>query len=316
MRRVVVTGGAGFIGSQVVRTLLDGGWDVVVLDRFTYAGRKEFVVGLPARVLQGDVADADAVAEAIDGAQAVVHLAAESHVPRSLADPALFLRTNVEGTRVLLEAATARRVPRFLHVSTDEVFGSAAPGVAFHEDDALRPGNPYAASKAAAEALVHAWRHSFGYPAAIVRCTNNYGPRQHPEKAVPTWILAALAGSPLTMHGDGGAVRDWLHVEDFARGLSKALVRWRPAATWHFAGRQPRSNRDMAARIGAACGGGGLVHVGERQGQDRRYAIDDEATRRELRWEPVVPLERGLDETVLWYREHGALWEGAARAAG
>lgn len=307
--RALVTGGAGFMGSQIVRALLEDGLEVRVLDLLTYAGRREHLMGLPVSLCVGDVCDPLAVAEAMDGADVVVHAAAESHVTRSLTDPTDFVRTNVEGTRVLLDVAARLAVPRFLHVSTDEVFGSAAPGQSFRVDDPLRPGNPYAASKVGAEAFVHAWRHTWGYGAAILRCTNNYGPRQHPEKAVPCWTLAALRGGPVPIHGEGLAVRDWLHVRDLAAGVVLALHRWRPGATWHFAGRQHLENRAMAGRILAMIGGGPLNHVPERQGQDTRYDLDDAETRAELGWEPRVSLEEGLAETVAWYREHGDLWE-------
>jgi dTDP-glucose 4,6-dehydratase len=312
--RVLVTGGAGFIGSAVVRCLVEAGWSVVVLDRLTYAGRREHLAGVDCELQVGDVCDPAAAGRAAQGVDAVLHLAAESHVTRSLAGPEDFLHTNVTGTRVMLEAALGLGVPRFLHMSTDEVFGAAPDGVRFGPDDAHRPGNPYAASKVGAEALVHAWRHSFGYPAAIVRCTNNYGPRQHPEKAVPSWSLAALDGGPVPVHGMGAAVRDWLHVEDLARGLLLALERWRPGATWHFAGQQPLMNREMAGRVlrevGRQAGRApAAMEFGEeRQGQDHRYALDDAATRAELGWAPQVGLDEGLAQVVAWYREHRHLW--------
>lgn len=309
MRRVLVTGGAGFMGSQLVRTLLEDGLEVRVLDRLTYAGRREHLDGLPVELLVGDVCEPEDVRLALEGVDAVVHAAAESHVARSLDAPGDFVRTNVDGTRVMLALAQRRGVARFLHISTDEVFGSAAPGQSFKPEDPPRPGNPYAASKLGAEAFVHAWRHTWGYGAGIVRCTNNYGPRQHPEKAVPCWALAALSGGPVPIHGEGRAVRDWLHVRDFARGVLLALRRWRPGATWHFAGRQHLENREMARRILAIAGGGPLVHEAERQGQDARYDLDDAETRAELGWAPRVELDLGLRETVAWYRDNGGLWE-------
>lgn len=308
MSRLLLTGGAGFMGSQLARTLSEDGWEVVILDKLTYAGRREHLLGVPARLIVGDVCDPDAVAEALDGVHAVVHAAAESHVARSFDDPGGFIRTNVEGTRVLLDAAHRAGVSRFLYISTDEVFGSAASGVSFKAGDPLAPGNPYAASKAGAEAFVHAWRHTARYPAAIARCTNNYGPRQHPEKAIPWWTLAALDGGPVPIHGQGLSVRDWLHVSDFAAGIAAALRHWRPAATWHFAGRQPVENRVMASRVAALCGGAPLSSMPERSGQDARYDLDDSATRAELGWAPRVSLDEGLTETVAWYRAHRGLW--------
>ena len=308
MRRVLLTGGAGFIGSQLARALLDDGVELTVLDAFTYAARAEHLDGLPLRLVRGDICDPAAVEEAMTGCDAVVHAAAESHVARSLTDPTAFLRTNIEGTRVMLSVASHLGVPRFLHVSTDEVFGAAPPGVSFRELDPQTPGNPYAASKVGGEALIHAWRHTWGYPAAIMRCTNNYGPRQHPEKAVPSWILAAVDGGPIPIHGQGLAVRDWLHVADLARGVVLGLRRWRPAATWHFAGRQHRTNAALASRSGALLGVQALRMLPERPGQDARYDLDDTATRAELGWAPQVPLDDGLSAAIAWYRAHRGIW--------
>lgn len=312
MRRVLVTGGAGFMGSQIVRTLLEDGLEVSVLDRLTYAGRREHLAGLPVRLWVGDVTDAAAVAEAVEGMDAVVHAAAESHVARALDAPTAFILSNVEGTRVMLDLANKAGVRRFLHVSTDEVFGTSPPGVRFKPEDAHRPGNAYAASKSAAEGFVHAWRHTWRYPASILRCTNNYGPRQHPEKAVPWWILAGLRGGPVPVQGEGKAVRDWLHVRDLAQGVLLALRRWIPAATWHFSGGMPLENRQMAGRIAALTGGASLSRLPERQGQDGCYALDDAQTRAALGWAPRVGLEEGLLETIAWYREHGDLWGSRA----
>lgn len=308
MKRVLVTGGAGFMGSQIVRTLLEDGLEVHVLDRLTYAGRREHLDGLPCKLRVGDITDPADVAEAVEGMDAVVHAAAESHVARALDRPETFVMANIDGTRVMLDLANRAGVRRFLHISTDEVFGAAPPGVRFKPHDPHRPGNAYAASKSGAEAFVHAWRHTWRYPAAILRCTNNYGPRQHPEKAVPWWILAGLGGGPVPVQGEGRAVRDWLYVRDLAEGVRLALRRWRPAATWHFSGATPLENRQMAERVAALTGGAPLSRLPERQGQDACYALDDSETRAELGWAPRVSLDEGLEETVAWYRQHGALW--------
>jgi dTDP-glucose 4,6-dehydratase len=307
--RILVTGGAGFIGSQLVRDLVSSGWQVVVLDQLTYAGRRENLEGVACELVVGNVCDARVVSSVMDGCEAVLHAAAESHVERSLADPGVFVRTNVEGTRVVLHEAATHGISRFVHVSTDEVFGAAPEGVRFAPQDPLVPGNPYAASKAGAEALVHAWRHSYGFPASVVRCTNNYGPRQHPEKAVPSWMLAALSGGPVPVHGEGTAVRDWLYVGDLSMGVVAAVEHWRPAATWHFAGRRHMANRVLAGRIAGMVGDLPLTFGPERQGQDARYALDDEQTRQELGWAPRVSLQQGLETTLAWYREHAGEWD-------
>ena len=298
--RVLVTGGAGFIGSAVSHALVAAGHRVVVLDKLTYAGCRAHLDGVDAELVVGDVCDAALVRELVQNQDVVVHAAAESHVTRSLDDAAPFLKTNIEGTRCMLEAAATARVPHFIHISTDEVFGSAPPGVSFRTNDPLRPGNLYAASKAAAEAMVHAVAHTRGYGATIVRCTNNYGPRQHQEKAIPTWIGAALSGSPLPIHGDGRAIRDWLYVDDFADGLL-ALLDHPPGGVHHFTGGSPLTNAQVARRI-AAMLGGVLLHVKERLGQDTRYDLDDTRTRRDLAWEPRVSFSEGLEQTVAWYR--------------
>ena len=298
--RVLLTGGAGFIGSSVARALVGAGHRVVVLDKLTYAGRRENLDGVDVDLVEGDVCDDALVGELVRGRDVVLHAAAESHVTRSLDDPAPFLRTNIDGTRCMLEAAARARVPHFIHVSTDEVFGSAPSGVAFGPNDVLRPGNVYAASKAGAEAMVHAVAHTRNYAATIVRCTNNYGPRQHPEKAIPTWIRAALTDQPLPVHGDGRAIRDWLYVEDFARGLV-LLLDQPPGGVHHFTGGSPLSNGQVARRVAAELGGV-LLHVDERPGQDARYDLDDARTRRDLGWAPQMPFSEGLTRTIAWYR--------------
>jgi dTDP-glucose 4,6-dehydratase len=316
MPRVLLTGGAGFIGSSVARALLDSGHDVVVLDLLTYAGRRENLDGLDLDFIHGDVCDYDRVRSAMTGCDAVVHAAAESHVARSLVDPNAFLRTNIDGTRVVLQAAIDAAIPHLVHVSTDEVFGQSEEDEIFETDAALRPGNVYAASKASAEAFVHAAAHTHGYRATIVRCTNNYGPRQHSEKAIPGWIQCALAGNPLPIHGRGEAVRDWLHVEDFAAGLIAVLKRGTPGDVHHFSGRTPKTNREVAERILGLCGGGPLQFQEDRPGQDKRYAINDRRTRRELNWKPVIPFDDGLRRLV---QRHRALvaptqWPAASAA--
>jgi dTDP-glucose 4,6-dehydratase len=297
-RTLLLTGGAGFMGSACARAFAADGWRVRVLDALTYAGRATNLDGVGADLTVGDVCDPDVVRSMVHACDLVVHMAAETHVDRSLSDAAPFVRTNVDGTRRVLEACAAAARP-LVHVSTDEVFGSAPEGRAFAEDEAcFAPGNPYAATKAAAECLATAWRHSFGFAARIVRCTNNYGPRQHPEKAIPGWLARARRGEPLPLHGRGEAVRDWLHVDDFAAGVVAVAAYRGPRVHFHLAGRQPRTNREMATMLAAACGDPGILEVPDRPGQDARYALDDAATRAELGWAPRVALAEGLAELV------------------
>ena len=239
--KLLLTGGAGFIGSALARTLLREGWSLTVLDKLTYAGKREHLEGLDLELVVGDVCDAALVRSLMAGKDAVVHAAAESHVARALLDPSLFVRTNVDGTRVVLEEAALAGVAHTVHISTDEVFGSAPEGRAFAPDDARRPGNFYAASNAGAEAMVHAVAHTRGDRASIVRCTNNYGPRQHPEKAIPCWARAALRGEPVPIHGRGEAVRDWLHVDDFAAGIRGTPYLVRPVLVFPARKQKTRS---------------------------------------------------------------------------
>jgi len=311
---LLLTGGAGFIGSALTRTLLGRGWRVRVLDRLGIGGRREHLQGLDCELIVGDVCDPSAVKGAIQGCEALLHLAAESHVERSLLDPGGFLRTNVEGTRVVLDAASQAGLQRVLVMSTDEVLGQQPDGALPGPEAPLRPGNPYAASKAGAEALVHAWRHSFGLPAAIARCVNCFGPRQHPEKAVPWWTREALLDRPVPVQGQGEAERDWLPVEDLARGLALAIEAEPGPWTWHFAAHRQRSNRQMAEEVAAACQARtGLptrfARLPERQGQDRRYALDDAETRARLCWRPELSHEEGVRRAVAWVADEGlALW--------
>jgi dTDP-glucose 4,6-dehydratase len=291
-RKLLLTGGAGFMGSAVARALAVEGWEVVVLDALTYAGDARHLEGVEARLVVGDVCDEALVSGLVAGVEAVVHMAAETHVERSLSSAAPFVRSNVEGTRVVLDAC-ARAGRALVHVSTDEVFGTAPPGAAFAEDAPLRPRNPYAATKAAAEMLLGAARESAGFRARLVRCVNNFGPRQHEEKAIPGWLARARRGEPLPLHGRGEAIRDWLHVEDFAAAMVRILAYEGPREVFHLAGRQERTNRDVAALL-AQRFAVPLVEVPDRPGQDARYALDDAGTRRDLGWQPAIPLEDGL----------------------
>lgn len=297
---VLVTGGAGFMGSAVVRQLEADGHAIRVLDLLTYAGSWDNIEGTGAERVLGDVCDARAVERAVSDMDVIVHMAAETHVERSLSDAGPFIRTNVEGTRVVLEACRARRTDRvihLIHVSTDEVFGSAS-SQGFREEDPHLPGNPYAVSKAAAEGLIRVWERCYGLQARVVRCVNNYGPRQHDEKAVAGWIRRAVAGEPLLVHGTGLAERDWLHVDDFARAIGRIVVHEGPRRVFHLAAQCHRTNLQMALQIAELAGGASVQCVTDRPGQDARYALDDAGTRADLGWAPQVPLDVGLGALI------------------
>jgi dTDP-glucose 4,6-dehydratase len=316
---VLITGGAGFIGSNLVRLALAErpGWRVVNLDKLTYAGNPENLAGVEAhpryRFVRGDVAEGEAVAELLRGERidAVVHLAAESHVDRSILAPAVFIETNVGGTQALLEAAAAAGVKRFLHVSTDEVYGSLGPEGLFTEEAPLAPSSPYAASKAASDLLALAYARTYGLHVVVTRCSNNYGPYQFPEKLLPLAIANALEGAPVPVYGDGRNVRDWIHVEDHCRGLLAALEQGRAGQVYNLGASSERQNLDLLREVLRLLGKPEslLQHVQDRPGHDRRYAIDASRARRELGWAPRRAFDEGLAATVAWYQEHRAWWE-------
>lgn len=332
--RILLTGGAGFIGSASTRELLARGHEVRVLDLLTYAGVAASLAELegdPAySFVRADIADPVAVAAVFADFQpeAVAHLAAETHVDRSIDGPAVFVRTNVVGTQVLLDQALAtwralsgqaREVFRFLHVSTDEVFGSLGEEGRFSEISPYDPRSPYAASKAASDHLVRAWGHTFGLPVIISNCSNNYGPRQFPEKLIPTMILRALRGETLPVYGDGSNVRDWLFVEDHARALADILERGAPGRTYAVGGDAERSNLqlvralcDVLDRARPAADGRShaerIVMVEDRPGHDRRYAIDAGRIRQDLGWAAQVEFGEGLERTVRWYLDNENWW--------
>jgi dTDP-glucose 4,6-dehydratase len=303
--RVLVTGGAGFIGSSFVRARLDAGDELTVLDRLTYAGHRENLAGVMEhiRFVHGDICDAEAVAGVMD-VDAVVNLAAESHVDRSILGAGEFVRTNVVGVQVLLDAALGAGVQRFCQVSTDEVYGSAPDGGAFDEGALLGPSSPYAASKAAADLLCLSYHRTHGLPAVVSRCTNNYGPRQYPEKLVPLFLLRALADEELPLYGDGLHERDWLHVEDHCCALGAVLEGGAPGEVYNISAGRPVANRDLVAALLEAVGKPwDLVRsVTDRPGHDRRYALDATKIHDDLGWCPSIPLEEGLARTVGWYR--------------
>jgi dTDP-glucose 4,6-dehydratase len=334
MQTLLVTGGAGFIGCNFVRlALAETDARVVVLDKLTYAGSLENLADVwgdsRLELIAGDIADRELVrrlfAERRPGA--VLNFAAESHVDRSIDDPSTFVQTNVVGTFELLEAARRHAGGldgfRFLHVSTDEVYGSLGPSGAFSETTPYAPNSPYAATKASADHLVRAYRETYGLPALITNCSNNYGPYQYPEKLIPLMVLNAVEGRPLPIYGDGGNVRDWLHVEDHCRGVLAALRRGQPGGKYNLGGHSERTNlqivdtlcavleRELPAAANPALAGRGIGAYGElkrfvadRPGHDRRYAIDDRKARRELGWEPRYDFESGIAATVRWYLDH------------
>jgi len=326
---ILVTGGAGFIGSNFIFYLLDTypGDRVVCLDLLTYAGNLATlspVMGRPNfRFVQGDIRDREAVYRLFgeEAPDAVVNFAAESHVDRSIEDPEVFLRTNVLGTSVLMDACRAFGTARFHQVSTDEVYGDLPldrPDLRFTEGSPLRPSSPYSSSKAAADLLVLSYCRTYGLPATISRCANNYGPYQFPEKLIPRMIVRALAGQPLPVYGDGLQVRDWIHTADHCRAVDLILRRGRPGEVYNVGSRCEQRNIDIVRCVCRELGKPEslIQHVADRKGGDRRYALDASKLRRELGWEPEVEFSRGLCQTVRWYREHREWWEGLGQAEG
>ena len=323
---VLITGGLGFIGSNLVRLVLAErpAWRVVNLDLVTYAANPENLAGIVEgpryRFVQGDVADRELVAELFEAERfdAVIHCAAETHVDRSIHDSGRFLRTNVEGTLVLLEAALGRPGLRFVQVSTDEVYGTLGPqDPAFTEETPLAPRSPYSASKAAGDQLALAFHHTYGLDVVVTRCSNNYGPYQYPEKLIPLMITSAFRGLPLPVYGDGRQRRDWIHVEDHCRGLLAALERGRAGEVYNFGGGAERENLEVVRRIVELTGAdpGLITHVADRPGHDRRYAMSYAKAERELGWRPLRSFEEGLEETVEWYRANVGWWQRAAEGA-
>ena len=302
-----MTGAAGFIGSTYVH-VLHGEHDVTVLDKLTYAGRRENLPG-DVELVVGSIEDRDLVLELTDGVDAVVNFAAESHVDRSIADQEAFARTHVIGTGVLLDAVRERAIPRFLQVSTDEVYGSIAEG-SFTELSPLDPSSPYSATKAGGDLLVSAHAHTYGVEALICRGSNNYGPRQYPEKLIPLCVLNALHGDPLPVYGDGRQVRNWLYVDDFCRAIHTVLLRGRPGEAYNVGGPDECENIEVVRRILDLAGRDEslIEHVRDRPGHDRRYSLSSDKLRSELVWEPQVRFADGLERTVDWYRDNEWWW--------
>ncbi|MDV2985704.1 UNVERIFIED_CONTAM: dTDP-glucose 4,6-dehydratase [Methylobacteriaceae bacterium AG10] len=331
--RILVTGGCGFIGSALVLHLVqDLGHEVLTLDALTYAANPISLDPLKDdarhRLEQADICDPARVHAlyADFKPDAVMHLAAESHVDRSITDPGAFVRTNVIGTQVMLDGArthwesldgAAKQNFRFLHVSTDEVYGSLPPDAFFTEESRYDPRSPYSASKAASDHLARAWHETYGLPVLVTNCSNNYGPRHFPEKLIPLMILAALEGKPLPVYGDGMNERDWIHVEDHARGLVAVLERGRVGETYLLGGRAVRNNlavvRGLCAAFDRLKPENGpherlITFVADRPGHDRRYAIDPSKAEAEVGWRPTRVFEEALEETVRWYLDNEAWW--------
>jgi len=347
---VLITGGAGFIGSHFVRLILQErpAWSVINLDRLTYSGNLENLRDVEEReggkryfFVHGDICDSSLVDSVFSGSHplfreqgltgpkesgqppiaSVAHFAAESHVDRSIQDASAFFRTNVEGTRILLEAARRHWQPheqsskpgcRFLHVSTDEVYGSLGPSdLPFREESPIRPNSPYAASKAAADLAVLAYAYTYSLPAVITRCCNNYGPYQHPEKFIPLFITNALEDKPLPLYGDGLQVRDWIHVADHCRALLAILERGKVGEVYNIGATEERSNVQVAELIVRTLGKSRdlIRSVRDRSGHDRRYAVDAAKLKRVHEWRPERPFVEGMESTIRWYHEHSPWWK-------
>jgi dTDP-glucose 4,6-dehydratase len=318
-RTVLVTGGAGFIGSNLVRLLRRErpDWTVVNLDKLTYAGNAESLADLrddPKHVfVRGDIANAELVEHIMvnHGVDAILNLAAESHVDRSILGPGIFVETNVSGTQVLLDCARLAKVKRFMQISTDEVYGSLGPTGKFTEESPLKPSSPYSASKAAADLLVLAYGHTFDLEVVVTRCSNNYGPYQFPEKLIPLMIANALEGKKLPVYGDGMQVRDWIHVDDHNRAVLAALEKGKAGEVYNFGSDNEWANIQIVHRLLEILGKGRelIEHVKDRPGHDRRYAIDASKAGAELGWTPRIAFSDGLAGTVDWYVANRDWWE-------
>ncbi|WP_306318207.1 MULTISPECIES: dTDP-glucose 4,6-dehydratase [unclassified Streptomyces] len=316
--RLLVTGGAGFIGSHYVRTLLGGGYPgfedarVTVLDKLSYAGNRDNLPLSHPRMdfVRGDICDLDMLREVIPGHDAVVHFAAESHVDRSVESAAEFVRTNVGGTQSVLDACLAAGVQRMVHISTDEVYGSIDEG-AWTESWPLAPNSPYAASKAASDLMARAYWRTHGLDLSITRCSNNYGPYQHPEKVIPLFVTRLLRGERVPLYGDGRNVREWLHVDDHCAAVQLVLAKGRAGEIYNVGGGNALTNVELTERLLRLSGADWSMvrRVPDRKGHDLRYALDDSKIRDELGYRPRVPLEQGLADAVTWYRDNPYWWK-------
>ena len=315
---ILVTGGAGFIGSNFIRYLLKHHptYTIINIDKLTYAGNLDNLRDVESNphysFIRGDIADSECVTRVLEnGVEAIINFAAESHVDRSIEDASIFLKTNVLGTQVLLEAGRRKEIKRFIQISTDEVYGSLGPEGSFTEDSTLKPNSPYAASKTAADLLVRAYYKTFGFPGIVTRCSNNYGPYQFPEKLIPLFITNALAHESLPLYGDGLNIRDWIHVEDHCRAIDLILHRGEVGKIYNIGGGSEKTNVELTRVVLKKLNRPETLirYVKDRLGHDRRYAIDASKLRRELGWTPLYTFEQGIEETIRWYVENTQWWE-------
>ena len=318
--RLLVTGGAGFIGSHYVRTVLTGAWglaepeSVVVLDKLTYAGNlanlDPVIDDQRLRFVEGDILDRSLVERLVHETDAVVHFAAESHVDRSILGAADFVMTNVVGTQTMLDASLRHGVEKFVHVSTDEVYGSIETG-SWDESQPLEPNSPYSASKASSDLLARAYHRTHKLPVCVTRCSNNYGPYQFPEKVIPLFVTNLIDGATVPLYGEGTNVRDWLHVDDHCRGIHLVLTGGRPGEVYNIGGGTELTNKELTGLLLEATGTGWerVERVQDRLGHDLRYSVDISKIRSELGYQPQVPFEQGLADTVEWYRTRRDWWE-------
>jgi dTDP-glucose 4,6-dehydratase len=325
--RVLVTGGAGFIGSHYVRQVLTGAYpqlvdaDVVVLDKLTYAGSETNLAPVADsarfRFVRGDICDAALVADVLAGVDLVVHFAAESHVDRSITGAADFVLTNVLGTQTLLQGAVNAGVGKFVHVSTDEVYGSIERG-SWTENHPLEPNSPYSASKASSDLLARSYHRTYGLPVCITRCSNNYGPYQFPEKVIPLFLTNLFDGKKVPLYGDGLYIRDWLHVDDHCAGIQLVADSGKPGEIYNIGGGTELTNLELTEKLLAAVGADDSMvqPVADRKGHDRRYSVDITKISNELGYQPRVPFEQGLADTVTWYRNNRAWWQPLKERAG
>ncbi len=316
-KTILVTGGAGFIGSNFIHYLFNKYPDVKIvnLDLLTYAGNPENLKDVAGRLnytfVKGDIADAGIVNEVVPGTDYIVNFAAESHVDRSIEDPSVFIRTNVMGTQVLLDAARRHGVKRYLQISTDEVYGSLGPAGYFTEETPLAPNSPYSASKAGADLLVMAYYHTYRMPVLITRCSNNYGPYQFPEKLIPFFIKRLLNNQTVPVYGDGLNVRDWLYVEDHCSAIDLVLREGRIGEVYNIGGNNEMTNIEITKLILAGLNKpeSMIEYVKDRLGHDRRYAIDSSKLQKELDWAPKISFADGIQQTIAWYLDNREWWE-------